>query len=258
MIGEIIAIGNELTSGRILNTTRGFAARHLCAAGYDIHAMHTIGDTPTLIGEALQRALNRVDFIIVTGGLGVTDDDLTNEAVSQALGRPTMPNLEILSLIRDRLDQLSQKVSSRLEKLAWLPSGAEALNPQAKMAGYLLLHKEKPIFFLPGIPSQMEHLLIEHVLPRLANWQSGKQLYTNHRLFKIFSLTEMEVNHRISRLKLPKDVLIGYYPVFPELHLSLTVRDHFEYDSESLFTMACDVVDDALHPHIFCYDQDSM
>ena len=85
MKGEIIAIGDELTSGRIFNTTSGFAARHLFDAGYEIYAMHTIGDTPALIGEALKRAINRVDFVIVTGGLGSTDDDLTTEAVSKAL-----------------------------------------------------------------------------------------------------------------------------------------------------------------------------
>jgi len=80
MIGEIIAIGDELTSGRIVNTTSSFAAIQLFAAGHDIFAMHTIGDTPSLIGEALMRAIERVDFVIVTGGLGATSDDLTNEA----------------------------------------------------------------------------------------------------------------------------------------------------------------------------------
>ena len=72
MIGEIIAIGNELTSGRITNTTSAFAARELFRAGHEIYAMHTIGDTPKLIGEALKRAIRRVDFVIVTGGLGPT------------------------------------------------------------------------------------------------------------------------------------------------------------------------------------------
>ena len=88
MLGEIIAIGDELTSGRIVNTTSGFAARHLFAAGHEIYAMHTIGDTPPLIGEALKRAIRRVDFVLVTGGLGSTTDDLTNEAVAEALNRP--------------------------------------------------------------------------------------------------------------------------------------------------------------------------
>ncbi len=258
MKGEIIAIGNELTSGRIANTTSGFAARQLFEAGYEIHAMHTIGDSPSLIGEALKRAIDSVDFVIVTGGLGATDDDLTNEAVSKALNRPTMPNLEILSLIRAHLDEISGSVVSPLEKLAWLPVGAEALNPKGRMAGYQLIHDDKPIFFLPGIPRQMEQLLIDHVLPRLATWYSGPRLSTCRRLFKIFDMSEMEVNSRIATLNLAENVAIGYYPVFPEVHLSLIIRDVEGNNCEPLFHAACLVIDKILDEAVFGHDQENM
>jgi nicotinamide-nucleotide amidase len=258
MKGEIIAIGNELTSGRIANTTSGFAARQLFEAGYEIHAMHTIGDTPSLIGEALKRAIDSVDFVIVTGGLGATDDDLTNEAVSKALNRPTMPNLEILSLIRTHLDEISSSPVSPLEKLAWLPVGAEALNPKGRMAGYQLIHDNKPIFFLPGIPNQMEQLLIDHVLPRLATWYPGPHLSTCRRLFKIFDMSEMEVNSRIASLHLPEYVAIGYYPVFPEVHLSLIIRDVKGNNPDPLFHDACNVVNAILGDAVYGHDQENM
>ena len=258
MKGEIIAIGNELTSGRIANTTSGFAARQLFEAGYEIHAMHTIGDTPSLIGEALKRAIDSVDFVIVTGGLGATDDDLTNEAVSLALNRPTMPNLEILSLIRAHLDEISCSPVGSLEKLAWLPVGAEALNPKGRMAGYQLIHDNKPIFFLPGIPRQMEQLLIDHVLPRLATWYPGPRLSTCRRLFKIFDMSEMDVNSRIATLNLSDEVAIGYYPVFPEVHLSLIIRDVKGNNPEPLFQNACAVVDTLLGDAVYGHDRESM
>ncbi len=258
MKGEIIAIGNELTSGRIANTTSGFAARQLFEAGYEIHAMHTIGDSPSLIGEALKRAIENVDFVIVTGGLGATDDDLTNEAVSVALNRPTMPNLEILSQIRAHLDEISGCTVSSLEKLAWLPVGAEALNPKGKMAGYQLIHDHKPIFFLPGIPSQMEQLLIDHVLPRLATWYPESRLATCRRLFKIFEMSEMEVNCRIIALNLAENVAIGYYPVFPEVHLSLIVRDVDSQNCEPLFHDTCSEIDRLLGEAVYGHDQENM
>lgn len=226
MKGEIIAIGDELTSGRILNTTSGFAARHLYDAGYEIYAMHTIGDTPSLIGEALKRAIGRVDFVVVTGGLGTTDDDLTNEAVSAALNRPTMPNLEVLSLVRQHLIENSEDPLSPLEKLAWLPKGAEVLNPQSRMAGYQLVHDDKPVFFLPGIPNQMQQLLLEQVIPRLATWYSDPKRKGCQTVLRIFDMDEIEVNKRISELKLDTSINIGYYPIFPELHLCLTIRDN--------------------------------
>ncbi len=258
MIGEIIAIGDELTSGRITNTTSGFAARHLFDAGYEIYAMHTIGDTPSLIGEALKRAIGRVDFVIVTGGLGTTDDDLTNEAVSQALDRPTMPNLAILSQIRAHLDKISGSPISPLEKLAWLPKGAEALNPKGKMSGYQLVHNSKPIFFLPGIPSQMEHLLIDHVMPRLATWYSDLRPATCQRVFKVFGITEIEVNKRITSLQLEDSVSVGYYPVFPELHLSLTLRDKHDNNPESLFEKSSLAIQSILGDAAFGHGRDEM
>lgn len=255
---EIIAIGDELTSGRILNTTSTFAARNLFEAGYEIYAMNTIGDTPTLIGEALKQALERADAVLVTGGLGTTDDDLTNEAVSKALNRPTMPNLEILSNIRSHLDEITSSPVSGLEKLAWLPSGAEALNPQSRMAGYQLIHDDKPIFFLPGIPSQMKQLLVEEVLPKLSTWHKDHRLTTYQRIFRIFNLPETEVNRRISTLDLSPDVHIGYYPVFPEVHLSLTVRDHKTNNGKRLFKSSCKAINTVLGDSIYGCDRDSM
>jgi len=224
MKGEIIAIGDELTSGRIFNTTSGFAARHLFDAGYEIYAMHTIGDTAELIGEALKRAIDRVDFVIVTGGLGSTDDDRTTEAVSIALDRPTMPNLEILSQIRTHLNKISGNPLSPLEKLAWLPKGAEALNPASRMAGYQLVHNGKPIFFLPGVPSQMEQLLLEQVLPRLTSWYADPARGMRQKMLRVFNMNEMEVNEKLASVRLDRAIKIGYYPVFPELHISLTIR----------------------------------
>ncbi|MCI5145666.1 MAG: damage-inducible protein CinA, partial [Candidatus Electrothrix sp. AR3] len=109
MIGEIIAIGDELTSGRITNTTSAFAARQLFQAGHEIYAMHTIGDTPQLIGEALKRAIRRVDFVLVTGGLGPTTDDLTNEAVAKALQRPATLNGQVLEQIRSQLQDVNEE-----------------------------------------------------------------------------------------------------------------------------------------------------
>ncbi len=255
---EIIAIGDELTSGRILNTTSSFAARKLFEAGYEIYAMNTIGDTPSLIGEALKRALGRVDAVLVTGGLGTTDDDLTNEAVSKALNRPTMPNLEILANIRSHLDEITSSPVSRLEKLAWLPSGADPLNPQSRMAGYQLIHDDKPIFFLPGIPSQMEQLLVQEVLPKLSTWHENHRLTTYQRTFRIFNLPETEVNRRIETIDLNPDVHIGYYPVYPEVHLSLTVRDKKTNNAKRLFKSSCKAIRTVLGDSIYAYNHDSM
>jgi len=257
MRGEIIAIGDELTSGRILNMTSHFAAHHLFAVGHEIVAMATIGDTPELIGSALIKALDLADFVIVTGGLGPTSDDLTNEAVSSALNRPATLHPEILVQVEAYLadsmvkGQLERRGVS-LEKLAWLPAGAEVLKPEASMAGYLLVHEQKPIFFLPGVPHEMKELLTDCVIPRLAEWQQGERRYVRQRLYRIFGLAESEVNQRVSHLEAHNSMIrLGYYPVFPEVHLNLTTLGKSQEETDGLFQIVDQKVREAIGSFIY-------
>jgi len=260
MIGEIIAIGNELTSGRVLNTTSRFAAGLLFSAGHEISAMSTIGDTPAEISKTLKRAIKRSDFIIVTGGLGATSDDLTSEVVGQALGRPTVFHPEIFAKIKALLSNLDDQALSDLQKLALLPTGAEVLNPEARMAGYLLVHDDKPIFFLPGVPHEMQELLADTVIPRLGVWQEGGAKLVKQKVFKVFGLGEIEINHRVAHLEKEEDgrVRIGYYPVFPEVHLSLTVIDEDESEIESTFQHLEKEIELSLGDFLFGTDDDTM
>ncbi len=257
MIGEIIAIGDELTSGRIANTTSGFAARQLFAAGHEIYAMHTIGDSPELIGDALKRAIERVDFVIVTGGLGATTDDMTNEAVARALNRPPTLNREILEKIRSQL-QGTDTDPATLEKLAWLPEGAEVLNAEARMAGYLLVHHSTPIFFLPGVPSQMKELLVEHVLPILAGWSRNNRNHVRQRVYRTFGLPENEINRRLLPLEATEKVKIGYYPVDCEVHVSLTVLGASDQESDELFERTGRAIEEALGDAIYGQDHETL
>lgn len=234
MLGEIIAIGDELTSGRVVNSTSGFAARHLFAAGHEILAMTTIGDTPVMIAQVLERALGRADFVVVTGGLGATSDDRTNEAVAAALDRPPTLFPEILARIKKIVGPGGSP--RLLEKLAWLPEGAEVLSPEGEMAGHLLVHAGKPIFFLPGVPEEMRHLLTAAVIPQLAAWQGGSALAVRQQLYKVFGLSETEINRRLADLEGDDPrIKIGYYPVFPEVHVSLTAQDHAPEETGPLF-----------------------
>lgn len=257
MIGEIIAIGDELTSGRIINTTSGFAASQLFAAGHDIFAMHTIGDTPSLIGEALVRAIERVDFVIVTGGLGATSDDLTNEAVSEALNRPPTLYREILNQIQPRLQGNANDVEI-LQKLAWLPEGAEVLNAESRMAGYLLVYECIPIFFLPGIPGQMKKLFVEHVLPFLAGWSHDERNHIRQRIYRIFGVSENIINKQLRQLENTPNIRIGYYPVDSEVHVSLTVTGGNQEESDALLQRYDAIITETFGEKIYGFDQDTM
>jgi len=236
MIGEIIAIGDELTSGRILNTTSYFAAGQLFAAGHEVTAMTTIGDDPKLIGNTLLASLARADFVIVTGGLGVTSDDLTTEAVADALERPSTFYPEILNQIRAGSKNAPEDLRLSLEKMAWLPAGAHALKYNATTAGYFLVHENKPIFFLPGVPHEMEELLVETVISRLAVWEGVEARHVRQRLYRVAGLPETTINEKLALLEDGEErIRIGYYPVFPEVHVSLTVVGTKEETTDRTF-----------------------
>jgi nicotinamide-nucleotide amidase len=265
MRGEIIAIGDELTSGRILNSTSNFAARHLFGAGHDIIAMHTIGDDMEIIGEFLQRALARADFIIVTGGLGSTTDDLTNEAVSDAFDLPVTFYPEIYEKVNSGSKNFSVANAGSeadrlsLEKLAWLPEGAKVLKPSAHMAGYMLVQDGIPIFFLPGVPHEMKELLADVVIPHLAATGGKAVQVVKHKLYKVLGLGETAINEKLSLIeKMDDRVRVGYYPVFPEVHVSLTVREKDRKLAENLFEKSDAAIVAALDDSIFGYDGDTM
>lgn len=260
MIGEIIAIGDELTSGRILNSTSQFAAYHLFALGHEIVSMSTIGDSPELIGAAVRKALDRADFVIVTGGLGPTSDDLTNEAVSTALGRPSTFHPEVLNQIEMFLAG-GKKVSEniKLEKMAWLPAGAEVLKPGANMAGYLLVHDKKPIFILPGVPHEMRELLKDVVIPKLAAFKGQEKRHVKKQLYRIFGVPESEVNQRLKHLEDDNSLArIGYYPVYPEVHLSLTVLGGEEKETQALFEIFDQKIKEAVGEYIYGFGEETM
>jgi nicotinamide-nucleotide amidase len=256
MIGEIIAIGDELTSGRILNSTSYFAASHLYAAGHEIAAMATIGDEPRKIGKALKQSIERADFVVVTGGLGPTSDDMTNEAVADALNRPTILYPEIF-------DKIKQSKSFRempsLEKLAWLPSGAEILKPGDKIAGYMLVYNEKPIFFLPGVPHQMRELMLDRVIPRLASWGGNNIGLVKQKVFKVFGLAEPMLQDMLAELeKSNQQLRIGYYPNAAEVHVSLTVRGKTHAATEEQFGRGEAAIREILGCCIYADDGDTL
>ena len=225
MIGEIIAIGDELTSGRITNTTSGHAARELFRLGHRIRAMHTIGDDPQLIGATLTAALERADFLIITGGLGATTDDLTSQAVIDALHLQAAVHPGVKSALAARWprEKLGDAVS--LDKLSLLPEGAEVMDPEYRMAGYRLRHGGKPIFLLPGVPPQMETLLATTVIPELMTEQGAAAVPVCQQLYRSCGLKEVEINKRLLPLEADGRVQIGYYPVGSEVHVSVLIRD---------------------------------
>src|SRR5215470_4004423 len=165
---EIVTIGNEVLSGRTLDTNFAFLARALEEASVGVGWHTTVGDVAERIAEALHRAVDRADAVVMTGGLGPTPDDITRKAVATVLGRPLQLDETVLAAIRERAKRAGRKLPASIESQALLPRGAQAWpNPLGTAPGLLILQDDKPVILLPGVPQEMEALAKEFVVPYL-------------------------------------------------------------------------------------------
>ncbi len=224
MKGALIFIGNELVSGAIENTNSIFAGRVLTAYGFDIGEIVTIPDELKIIIKYLKTLVKKYDFLIISGGLGPTDDDITNLAVSKAFNLELKENPDFLSAIYSAKEY---KFSKNLaKKMALLPESTIPLSKNFSIAGYLLNIKEKPLFFLPGVPHQFKYLLETEVIPRLLKSKINHKR-ENTKILRFFDLNETDINQFINTFpkKLLSRIKIGYYPVFPEVKLILQAKD---------------------------------
>lgn len=167
-IAEIISVGTELLFGEILDSNAAFLAQELAARGVTLHRKTVIGDNVGRLQEAILAALNRADLVILGGGLGPTDDDLTREAIAAAVGETPAEDPELLAWLRGLFEARGRFMPEINRKQAWLIPSAQALpNPVGTAPGWLVRTGGKMIVAMPGPPREMQKMWREQVLPLL-------------------------------------------------------------------------------------------
>lgn len=160
-IAEIITIGNEVLSGRTINTNAAHIARRLISLGFSIRRITTVMDDLQEISSAFREAINRKPQLIVsTGGLGPTYDDKTAEGLALALNRKLVYNEEALQQIKEKYDKLGLELTEERKKMAHLPEGSIPIpNNQGVAPGIYIVYEGIEILALPGVPREMEDIL---------------------------------------------------------------------------------------------------
>jgi nicotinamide-nucleotide amidase len=175
---ESITIGDEVLSGRTLDTNFAMLARALEEVSVQVAWHATVGDDAERIAEALARALTRADAVVITGGLGPTPDDVTRKSVAAALSRPLQLDESVLADIRERMKRLGRNVPASVETQALLPRGSQVWpNRLGSAPGILIEHEGRPVILLPGVPHEMEGLTREFVVPFLRE-RAGRAVET--------------------------------------------------------------------------------
>ena len=151
-----------------MDTNSAYIAQQLTTVGVDLHFKSTVGDNLERIKATLRTALGRSDFIITTGGIGPTLDDLTREAVSEALHRPLVFQPHLFEQISDFFRRVGRTVSDNNRKQAYIPEGAIPIeNPVGTAPGFIAEQDGKAILSVPGVPHEMRYFVEHNVLPYL-------------------------------------------------------------------------------------------
>ncbi len=231
MKGEIITVGNELLSGLVTDTNSAYIAGRLMTVGVRIVFMTTVGDDEGAIVDAVKRGLERAEAIVVTGGLGPTPDDITSRGIAKALERQLVLSPEAQEQIRNRYKKRGIQLSADADRQALIPHGARVItNPVGTAPGYWVKLAAARIFVVPGVPEEMRVMTDQGIVPILQA-ESGPGVFFTRRVLHIFGLSESQVYERLKGVPYsPKGVTIGFLPVFPENHLTVTAQSHVSKD----------------------------
>ncbi|MDX6225232.1 MAG: nicotinamide-nucleotide amidase [Frankiales bacterium] len=168
MRAEVLAVGTELLIGDVVNGNAATIGRLLTDAGVEVVRSTAVADDEPTIAEALHMALTRADAVLVTGGLGPTQDDLTREALALAAGVPLLRDESLADALLARYEGLGRRVPAMNLRQAELPEGATAIpNPKGTAPGVRMELNAGVVYALPGVPHEMHAMLVESVLPDL-------------------------------------------------------------------------------------------
>ncbi len=208
MNGAVLAVGDELLLGDIVNSNAAWLGEQLAAAGVQVVHSAMVGDDVARLATALRRAIEDADVVVLTGGLGPTVDDLTRDAVALVAGRPLRRVSAIEDQLRDRFAAYGFAMQDVVLKQADVPQGAEALdNPVGTAPGLWLEIDGAIVVALPGPPHEMR-AVAELVLPRLAE-RSGTRVVT--RTLRCAGLGESAVAELVeAATTVPAGVALAY------------------------------------------------
>jgi len=224
---EIICTGDEVLTGKTVNTNFSYMSQKLSDAGLSVRWETTVGDDRESLLQAFQLASQRADAVIVNGGLGPTIDDLSQEVAAQAAGVELVLNEEWLVRMEDFFRRRSRVMPPNNQKQAMLPVTAEVIdNPIGTACGFALDIGKARFFFTPGVPRELRRMLEEQIIPRLLA-KSGLQAIIHLKRFHSYGLGESHVDSLLTGVEaLVPDgsVKLGFRAHYPQLETKLTVR----------------------------------
>lgn len=234
MVAEVISVGTELLLGNIVNTNAQFLAEKCALLGLSLYHQVVVGDNKERLSEVIHTALNRSDVIILTGGLGPTEDDLTKEVCAEVMNVSLAEDPHTRERIQEYFkDNVYKEIPDNNWKQAMIPAGALVLDNDNGTAPGLILEKAgKSVVLLPGPPGELHPLFMDQVYPYLQKLQPEMII---SRMVKICGVGESRVEDKLlDFINQQTNPTIATYAKTGEVHLRITAKVTSEEDADSL------------------------
>ena len=236
MHAEIVMIGTELLLGEIVDTNANRLALALRDIGLDLYYKTTVGDNLARMTEVLDRALDRSDVIITSGGIGPTVDDVTRQAVADATGRKLVYSTELEAEIAARFSRFGRPMADNNKRQAYIPEGATPLtNPVGTAPCYLSedVNGRGCIISLPGVPRELDHMMENTVIPLLIERMGGIKV-TRVRVLRTCAVGESNIDRGIGDLMTEGNPTVGLAAHIGQTDVRITAKADTEEEADTL------------------------
>ena len=260
---EFVAIGTELLLGQIVNSNAAWIGEQLALAGIDCLYHVTIGDNRQRMRDTIQQALDRSDAVIVSGGLGPTQDDITREVIAEVMGVGLTRDDEIADRIRHRFESRGRVMSENNLRQADIPDGGMAIPQMPGTApGLICPVGEKVIYAVPGVPFEMKMMCEECVIPDLQR-RSGVTAVIKSRVLKTWGQTESGLDEmlteRMAELDASGRATIAFQASGIEgLKVRVTVKAETEEEATRVLAEEEAAVREVIGEYVFGADDETM
>ena len=235
MTVELICVGTELLLGNIVNTNAAWLAEQCAALGLSCYYQTVVGDNAQRLAGILQTGLERSDILILSGGLGPTQDDLTKETAAQVCGKRLTEDARSLSRIEEYFRERGLRMTDNNRKQALVPEGAVVVDNDNGTAPGLILEKDgKRIILLPGPPNELIPMFEKKIAPYLLSLDPDGPSVIYSRTVKICGLGESGVEAMITDLEALSNPTVAPYAKTGEVHLRVTARAAEEKEAKKL------------------------
>ncbi len=236
LIAEIVTTGTELLLGEIVDTNAAWIAQSLRDAGVNLYYKTTVGDNEARLRLVLEVGMTRSDVIIITGGLGPTVDDITRQAVANATLRPLKLHDEALAQLEERFRRLGSKMTANNRQQALIPEGAILVeNPVGTAPAFIVETGRTAIVALPGVPSEMKHLMTKTVLPWLRNKAGGAVIH--RRILRTIGIGESSIDSQLDDLMRQSNPTVGLAAHTGQCDIRIAARASSEQEADTMLDM---------------------